>query len=93
MLTPGRPRFGELLREFVSSTASKGGTHGAFVGVCGPVSMTRDVAHVVRTLDAETKKAVGGIHIHEECVLSFSNDRYQIHERFLESLDGSLTGA
>ena len=68
ILTPGRPRIEKLLQKFVVSVISTGGTHGAFVGVCGPVSLSRDVARTVRTFDAGLKKAIGGIYLHEECV-------------------------
>ncbi|KAG9311380.1 hypothetical protein JVU11DRAFT_8487 [Chiua virens] len=65
-LTPGRPKMDKLLDIFVSSMRSKQGTHGAFVGVCGPVALAKDVAHSVRTFDANSKKAIGGIQFHEE---------------------------
>ncbi|KAI9460820.1 ferric reductase like transmembrane component-domain-containing protein [Boletus coccyginus] len=66
-LTPGRPRIGKLLDGFVASMTSKGNTaHGAFVAVCGPVGLSRDVAHAVRACDVDSKRAVGGIQFHEE---------------------------
>ncbi|KAI9566156.1 ferric reductase like transmembrane component-domain-containing protein [Boletus coccyginus] len=66
-LTPGRPKIGELLDVFVGSITSKGSAaHGAFVAVCGPVSLSRDVAHAVRAYDVNSKRAVGGIQFHEE---------------------------
>ena len=50
---------------------SKGnGAHGAFVAVCGPVGLSKDVADAVRAYDVDSKKAAGGIQFHEECVLS-----------------------
>ncbi|KAI9459071.1 ferric reductase like transmembrane component-domain-containing protein [Boletus coccyginus] len=69
-LTPGRPKIRELLDGFITSMTSKGSprnaAHGAFVAVCGPVGLSRDVAHAVRACDANSKKAVSGIQFHEE---------------------------
>ena len=48
------------------------GAHGAFVAVCAPVGLSQDVAHAVRACDVNSKKAIGGIQFHEECVLSKS---------------------
>jgi len=62
--------IGELLDGFVTSVMSKwSASHGVFVAVCGPVGLSRDMAHAVRACDANSKKAVGGIQFHEECVL------------------------
>ena len=72
-LTPGRPKIGELLDGFITSVTKKGSAaHGAFVAVCGPVGLSRDVAHAVRVCDVNAKKAVGGVQFHEECVVFFS---------------------
>ena len=69
-LTPGRPKIRELLDVFVGSITSKGSAaHGAFVAVCGPVGLSRDVAHAVRAYDVNSKRAVGGIQFHEEYVI------------------------
>lgn len=46
------------------------GAHGAFVAVCGPAGLSKDVAHAVRVYDVDFGKAIGGIQFHEECVLS-----------------------
>ncbi|KAI9459069.1 hypothetical protein HD554DRAFT_2029376 [Boletus coccyginus] len=74
-LTHGRPTISEILAGFVTSMASKGSaTHGAFVAVCGPVGLSRDVAHAVWTCDLNSKKAVGGIQFHEECVFFSANN-------------------
>ena len=70
-LTPGRPKVEELLNGFVVSIMNKGGAHGAFVGICGPVALAKDVVCTVRTFDAASKKAIGGIQIHEECVFAY----------------------
>ncbi|KAH0828641.1 ferric reductase like transmembrane component-domain-containing protein [Lanmaoa asiatica] len=68
-LTPGRPKIGELLDGLVTSmTTTKNGTHGVFVTACGPTSLARDVSLAVRTLDVNSKIAIGGIQFHEECV-------------------------
>lgn len=92
-LTPGRPNIGNLLDGFVTSMMDEGDAHGAFVAVCGPVSLSRDVAHTLRAFDVNSKKAVGGIQFHEECVFSASpriTDSRLTNKfsRSLESLDG-----
>jgi ferric-chelate reductase len=66
-LTPGRPKIGKLLDEFVTSMMSNdSGAHGAFVAVCAPVGLSQDVVHAVRACDVSSKKAIGGIQFHEE---------------------------
>ncbi|KAG8221551.1 ferric reductase like transmembrane component-domain-containing protein [Butyriboletus roseoflavus] len=92
-LAPGRPDIGKLLDRFATSMMGKGDAHGAFVAVCGPTSLAKDVAHTLRVFDVNSKKAIGGIQFHEECVCSTSpriiNPR--LTNKFscsLESLDG-----
>ena len=68
-LTAGRPNVDRLLDGFVASVKREGGTHGAFVAVCGPVGLGKDVARAVRTCSFSSKKAIGGIQFHEEYVL------------------------
>ncbi|KAF8443883.1 ferric reductase like transmembrane component-domain-containing protein [Boletus edulis BED1] len=65
-LTPGRPNIERLLDELAVSITNKGGTHGAFIGVCGAAGLGKDVARAVRMIDVNSKKAVGGIQFHEE---------------------------
>lgn len=71
----------------------KGEAHGAFVGVCGPVSLATGVAHALRAFDVNSKKAIGGVEFHEECVCSTSPRimNPKLTNQFscsLESLDG-----
>lgn len=94
-LSPGRPNIGKLLDGLVESMKSEGGTHGAFVAVCGPGGLGKEVARAVRTYGVDSKKAVGGIEFHEECVFFFflilpNNAPTLTHACFcsLESLDG-----
>ncbi|KAF8443879.1 hypothetical protein L210DRAFT_3099451 [Boletus edulis BED1] len=65
-LTPGRPNVEELLDGLVVSMMSRGGTHGAFIGVCGPTGLGKDVAHAIWNFDVDLKEAIGGIQFHDE---------------------------
>lgn len=66
-ITPGRPQLEIVLDRFVSASAKcRGDKDSTFIGVCGPRTLAKDVAEVVRTLDVNRKSAVGGIHLHEE---------------------------
>lgn len=96
-LAPGRPNIGKLLDGLVASMMSKGGVHGAFVGVCGPAGLGGGVARAVRTYNVDSKKAVGGIQFHEECAFLISRimDFRLTHKPpcSLESLGGNRLGA
>ncbi|KAL4063462.1 hypothetical protein J3A83DRAFT_1335481 [Scleroderma citrinum] len=66
-ITPGRPQMkGVVNRCMVDTTRSCSKKNGLFIGVCGPGDLGKNVAEVVRTLDANCKNAVGGVHLHEE---------------------------
>ncbi|KAF8452850.1 hypothetical protein L210DRAFT_2059386 [Boletus edulis BED1] len=65
-LVPGRPAFAKHLESLVHTTLSGGGCSGVFVGVCGPVSLARNVCETVRCFDPKLKRAVGGVELHEE---------------------------
>ncbi|KAG6376746.1 hypothetical protein JVT61DRAFT_1765 [Boletus reticuloceps] len=65
-LTPGRPNVEELLDGLVVSMMSRGGTYSAFVGVCGPTGLGKDVAHAIWNFDVDLKEAIGGIQFHDE---------------------------
>lgn len=42
---------------------------GVVVGVCGPIGIGDEVSQAVSAVDPGRRWAVGGIEIHEECVL------------------------
>lgn len=76
-LTPGRPHLERLLTGVVDRTsevcvASQEQLSGILVGACGPVSLTEKAGDVVRSFDRKKFKAVGGIELQEECVISLS---------------------
>jgi len=49
--------------------------HGAFVAVCGPVGLSRDAVSAVRACDVDSKRAIGGIQFHEECVFPIPREQ------------------
>ncbi|KAG9311376.1 hypothetical protein JVU11DRAFT_8483 [Chiua virens] len=80
-LTPERPRFDKLLNAFVTSMGSRNGKYGAFVGVCGPRELSKGLDQSLRRLDMASKRAIGGIEFHDECVIFATNksaNRYEI---------------
>ena len=72
-LTPGRPRFSEVLDNAVNravelSSGVKDDVKitGMAVAVCGPTGMADDVVNAVNDVEAIRRDQVGGIEIHEE---------------------------
>jgi hypothetical protein len=65
-LTPSRPRFGKVLDAVISRAVSLGS--GVIVGVCGPLSLSDEVARAIAGVDVRRREAVGGIELHEEYV-------------------------
>lgn len=79
-LTAGRPRIAKVLDSVIARAVSYGSgvkAHlditGVVVGVCGPVGIGDEVSQAVSAVDPGRRWAVGGIEIHEECVLSGSS--------------------
>ena len=71
-INPGRPRLHKLLEGVADRTAGSGGMDGltgVVVGVCGPPALGSSVEKAVRGLDRQRRSAVGGVELHEECVL------------------------
>ncbi|KAF8443885.1 hypothetical protein L210DRAFT_3395367 [Boletus edulis BED1] len=76
-LTAGRPRIAKVLDSVIARAVSYGSgvkaymnISGVVVGSCGPVGIGDEVAEAVSAVDPGRRWAVGGIEIHEECVLS-----------------------
>jgi hypothetical protein len=74
-LTPSRPRFGKVLEAVISRAVSLGSgvkdaeaITGVIVGVCGPLSLSDEVARAIAGVDVRRREAVGGIELHEEYV-------------------------
>ncbi|KZT71167.1 hypothetical protein DAEQUDRAFT_707501 [Daedalea quercina L-15889] len=70
-LLPGRPHFERLLHDVVDRTTelcaeSHENPSGVLVGACGPISLTEHAGKVVRNLDRQTFKKVGGVELQEE---------------------------
>lgn len=80
-ITPGRPRFSNMLNAVVdrscmlftpSGVESRvaDGLSGVVVSVCGPEGLGDDVRKAVGGVDPRRYKAVGGVELCEECVFS-----------------------
>jgi ferric-chelate reductase len=74
-LSPSRPRFGKVLDAVISRAVSLGSgakdaeaITGVIVGVCGPLSLSDEVAKAIGGVDVRRREAVGGIELHEEYV-------------------------
>ena len=75
-LTAGRPRTAKVLDSVIARAVSYGSgvkaymnITGVVVGVCGPIGIGDEVSQAVSAVDPGRRWAVGGIEIHEECVL------------------------
>lgn len=75
-LTAGRPRIAKVLDSVIARAVSYGSSvkaymdiTGVVVGTCGPVGLGDEVSQAVSAVDPGRRWAVGGIEIHEECVL------------------------
>ena len=82
-LSPARPKLPQILKGVVNRSAALfsggrerkrggGGLTGVIVGVCGPSGLGDEVRKAVAGFDPDSRKRVGGIELHEECVVSFS---------------------
>ena len=80
ILSPARPKLGMNLQGVIdrassSFTGDKSRTSdnetptGIIVGVCGPAGLGKDVRKVVANVPVESRKKIGGVELHEECVL------------------------
>ena len=78
-LSPARPKLGMNLQGVIdrassSFTGDKSRTSdnetptGIIVGVCGPAGLGKDVRKAVANVSAESRKKIGGVELHEECV-------------------------
>ncbi|KAJ3823188.1 ferric reductase like transmembrane component-domain-containing protein [Lentinula raphanica] len=72
-LSPGRPKFHQHLEETItrtigsnSSSGNSIGTHGLFVGVCGPVSLADGVFVDAGKIDPYRRDQIGGVEVHAE---------------------------
>jgi len=69
-LTPGRPRIGKVLDSVISHVVSLGSgakdLSGVIVGACGPVGLGDEVSRAIGQVDSRTRRAVGGVDVHEE---------------------------
>lgn len=84
-LSPGRPPLSQKLLNLVDRTCMSSEKRdartmygvqdelsGVIVGVCGPGGLAEQVRKVVSDIDPKRRKDVGGVELHEECVLPFS---------------------
>ena len=82
-LSPARPKLGKNLKGVVERASAlfsggkersrgHGNLTGVIVGVCGPSGLGDEVRKAVANFDPDSRKRVGGIELHEECVYSRS---------------------
>lgn len=70
----GRPGIKKTLDILCRETQSIHNPRGIAVGVCGPEELIDDVREVSRSIDTRTRRACGGVEVHEECATSLFKD-------------------
>jgi hypothetical protein len=75
-LSPGRPRFTNMLENSISRTVKLGAGNkdeeritGMLVAVCGPTSLADGVAEAISQIEPLRRDQVGGVEVHEEYVV------------------------